>query len=150
MSFPHDKVTIGFLPANRGFFSAELAAKMRQETIEAMTRLGVDVVVPSPEETKVGCVENRQEAELCAELFRRSNVQGIVISAVNFGDEQAAAWTVRRAGLDVPVLIVGCQEEETLRPTTQRRDSFCGLLSIGEALRQIDAKYSVATRSSAL
>jgi len=146
MSFMHDKVTIGFLPANRGFFSAELAAKMRRETIEAMTRLGVDVVVPSPEETKVGCVENRREAELCAELFRRANVQGIVISAVNFGDEQAAAWTVRRAGLDVPVLIVGCQEEETLTPQTRRRDAFCGLLSIGEALRQIGAKYSVAQR----
>ena len=60
MSFPHDKVTIGFIPANRGFFSAELAAKMRQETIDAMTRLGIDVVVPGTHQTKGGCVENRQ------------------------------------------------------------------------------------------
>jgi len=146
MSFPQDKVTIGFLPANRGFFSAELAAKMRRETIDAMSRLGVEVVVPGTDQTKVGCVENRQEAEICADLFRRRNVQGIVISAVNFGDEQAAAYCVRQAKLDVPVLLVGCQEEETLTPTTRRRDAFCGLLSIGEALRQIGAKYSVAQR----
>lgn len=146
MSFPQSKLAIGFIPANRGFFSAELAAKMRQETIDAISRLGVDVIVPGPNDTKVGCVENRQEAETCAELFRRNNVQGILISAVNFGDEQAVAWTVRRAGLDVPILIVGCQEEETLTPTTSRRDAFCGLLSIGEALRQIGAKYSVAER----
>jgi len=146
MGFPQDSVTLGFIPANRGFFSPDLAAKMRQETIDAMTKLGVEVVVPSPDETKVGCVQDRREAEFCAELFRRRGVQGIVISAVNFGDEGAAAWTVRQAKLDVPVLIVGCQEEETLTPKTPRRDSFCGLLSIGEALRQIGAQYSVARR----
>jgi len=146
MSFPQDPVTIGFVPANRAFFSAELAAKMRQQTIDAMTKRGIHVVVPSPEQTNVGCVENRREAEICAELFRQAGVEGIVISAVNFGDEQAAAWTVRQAKLDVPVMIVGCQEEEVLTPKTQRRDSFCGLLSIGEALRQIGTKYSVARR----
>ena len=139
-------ITLGFIPANRGFFSAELAASMRQQTIDAMQKLGIKVVAPSAEQTKVGCVENRKEAEICADLFRRNNVQGIVIGAVNFGDEQAAAWTVRKAGLGVPVLIFGCQEEEVLTMKTRRRDAFCGLLSIGEALRQIGAKYSVAQR----
>jgi L-fucose isomerase-like protein len=139
-------VKLGFIPANRGFFSAELAAVMRGQTIEAMQKAGIDVVVPAPDQTKVGCVENRQEAELCAGLFRQHNVDGIVIGAVNFGDEQSAAWTVRQARLDVPVLIFGCQEEEVLKPTTRRRDAFCGLLSIGEVLRQIGAKYTVARR----
>lgn len=146
MPFEATKTRLGFIPANRGFFSAELAAAMRAETIEAIRKQGLEVVVPSPDQTKVGCVENRQEADLCAELFRANNVQGIVIGAVNFGDEQSAAWTVRQARLDVPVLIFGCQEEETLRLTTPRRDAFCGLLSIGEALRQIGAKYTVARR----
>ena len=89
-------ITLGFIPANRGFFSAELAASMRQQTIDAMQKLGIKVIAPSAEQTKVGCVENRKEAEICADLFRRNNVQGIVIGAVNFGDEQAAAWTVRK------------------------------------------------------
>ena len=146
MSIPQDKIALGFVPANRGFFSAELAAKMRGQAIQAMQELGIDVVVPDTDQTKVGCVQNRQEAELCAELFRRAGVRGIVIGAVNFGDEQSAAWTVRQARLDVPVLIFGCQEEETLTRDTPRRDAFCGLLSIGEALRQIGAKYSVARR----
>jgi len=146
MAFEQSKIKLGFIPANRGFFSAELAAKMRRQAIDAMNRLGVEVIVPGPEQTKVGCVENRQEAELCAELFRRAGVQGIVIGAVNFGDEQAAAWTVRKARLDVPVLIFACQEEETLRMSTPRRDAFCGLLSIGETLRQIGARYTVARR----
>lgn len=137
---------LGFVPANRGFFSSELAAKMRGQAIDAMQKLGVEVVVPSDAQTKVGCVKDRQEAEVAAKLFRDADVDGIVIGAVNFGDEQSAAWVVRQARLDVPVLIFGCQEEEVLTMATQRRDSFCGLLSIGEALRQIGAKYTVATR----
>jgi L-fucose isomerase-like protein len=141
-----EKIKLGFIPANRGFFSAELAARARQQTIDAMQSLGVNVVVPDETQTKVGCVETRREGELCADLFRKERVQGILIGAMNFGDEQAAAWTVRQARLDVPVLIFGCQEEAVLQRGAPRRDSFCGLLSIGEALRQIGAKYSIAQR----
>ena len=35
MSVNLKKSTLGFIPANRGFFSAQLAAKMRKQTIEA-------------------------------------------------------------------------------------------------------------------
>jgi L-fucose isomerase-like protein len=139
-------IKLGFIPANRGFFSSELAAKMRGQAITAMRAAGVEVVVPGEKDTAVGCVSTRQEAEFAAELFRRENVWGIVVGAVNFGEEQGVAWCVRKAGLDVPILLFGCQEEETLTPTTKRRDSFCGLLSIGEVLRQIGAAYTVARR----
>ncbi len=139
-------VKIGFIPANRGFFSKELAAKMRDETVKAMEALGITVVVPDAAATKVGCVETRQEAEYAAELFRRENVQGLVVGAVNFGEEQGVAWCVKKTALNVPILIYGCQEEERLTMTTKRRDSFCGLLSIGEVLRQIGAQYTVAQR----
>jgi len=146
MSLAQEKVTIGFIPANRGFFSSELAAKMRKETVDAMQKLGIDVVVPGDEQTEVGCVQSLAEAEICADLFRKANVQGIVVGAVNFGEEQSVAWTIRKAGLDVPIMIFGCQEEEVLTMETRRRDAFCGLLSIGDVLRQIGVKYSVARR----
>lgn len=146
MSLQQEKTTLGFIPANRGFFSSELAAKMRGEAVEAMEKLGIDVVVPSPQQTEVGCVQSLAEAEICAEMFRSRNMQGIVVGAVNFGEEQSVAHTIRKAALDVPVMIFGCQEEEVLRKNTQRRDSFCGLLSIGEVLRQIGVKYTVARR----
>ncbi|MCC6426403.1 MAG: L-fucose/L-arabinose isomerase family protein [Phycisphaerales bacterium] len=139
-------IKIGFIPANRGFFSKELAAKMRDETVKAMQRLGITVVVPDASATKVGCVETREEAEYTAELFRREKVQGILIGAVNFGEEQGVAWCVKKAAINVPIMIYGCQEEERLTMTTKRRDSFCGLLSIGEVLRQIGAQYTVAQR----
>jgi L-fucose isomerase-like protein len=137
---------LGFVPANRGMFNERLAQRMRTQTIDNLVKQGIDVVVPSTELTRQGCVESREDAEKCGKLFREQEVEGIVIGAVNFGDEQAAASTVRRAGLDVPVLIFGCQEDERLRVGMARRDSFCGLLSIGEALRQVGIKYSVGQR----
>ena len=139
-------VKLGFIPANRSFFSSELAAKMRAQAIQAMQAVGIEVVVPSEEMTQVGCVATREEAERAADLFRDERVHGLVVGAVNFGEEQGVAWCVKRAALHVPILLFGCQEEETLTPTTPRRDAFCGLLSIGEALRQINAPYTVATR----
>jgi len=139
-------IKLGFIPSNRGFFSKELAASMRDQTIATLKACGIEVVVPDVSQTKVGCVETRQEAELAAEMFRREGVHGILVGAVNFGEEQGVAWCVKKAALNVPIMIFGCQEEERLTMTTKRRDAFCGLLSIGEVLRQIGAPYSVARR----
>jgi L-fucose isomerase-like protein len=139
-------VRLGLIPANRGFFSDELARQMRAETIAALTGAGVTVVVPTEAQTKMGCVETWEEAMLCGRLFREQDVDGIVVAAANFGDEQAVALAVREARLPVPVLIFGGQEQETLTLATPRRDAFCGLLSIAEALRQVGVKYTVAQR----
>jgi L-fucose isomerase-like protein len=137
---------IGLIPANRNFFSDELAAKMRAETIHALQSAGIEVTVPSELETKLGCVETREEAEVCGRLFRERDVAGIVVGAMNFGDEQGVALAVRAARLNVPILLFGGQEQEVLTRATPRRDSFCGLISIAEALRQIDVPYTVAER----
>jgi L-fucose isomerase-like protein len=146
MPVPPRKITLGFVPANRGFFSAELARQMRQQTLDALARAGVEVIVPNEQQMPHGCVETIPQAEFCAELFRRHDIQGIVIGAMNFGDEQSAAWVVKRSGLNVPIFVFGGQEETTLSRKMDRRDSFCGLLSIGEGLRQIGAKYSLGKR----
>lgn len=138
------KTKIGLIPANRGFFSDELAAKMRKDTVKAIRAAGAKVVVPDAGMTKAGCVETLDEAEKVGKMFREADVDGIVVGAMNFGDEQGVACALRHAGLDVPIMIFGCQEEGPLSPELSRRDSFCGLLSIGEVLRQIDRKYSVA------
>lgn len=141
MSMP---VKIGFVPANRRYFSTELALKMRDQTLDAFGRLGVEVVVPDKNVTEAGCVKNRDEGRKCGELFRSAGVDGIVVGAMNFGDEQACVTAVEGTGKAVPVMIFGCHEEEVLRPNLPRRDAFCGLLSIAEALRQAGIKYTIA------
>ncbi len=137
------KVKLGFIPANRGFFSDKLAARMRADTIKTLKNAGAEVVVPSTSETKVGCVETVDEAMLVGRKFREQEVDGIVVNCVNFGDEKGAAISIKESGRRVPILVVGCQEEEALTPTTERRDSFCGLLSTCEGIRQLGLPYSV-------
>lgn len=139
-----EKVRIGLIAANRGFFSDDLAARMRDATVKEMEAAGMEAVVPDAGMTNRGTVGTYQEARTAAGLFHDRKVQGIIVAAVNFGDEQTVAVAIKESGLDVPVLIFGCQEEEVLTMSTPRRDSFCGLLSIGEALRQIGIKYTVA------
>ncbi len=139
----HRSLKLGFIPASRGFFSKHLAREMREQVIQALRKAGHEVVVPEPGQTEAGCVETRAEAGFCAKLFRDQRVDGVVVCAVNFGDEQAVALTLRDMERRVPVLLFAAQEEAALRPGGARRDSFCGLLSIAEALRQIDLPYSV-------
>ena len=134
---------IGFIPANRGFFSDTLAAAMRSDTIKALRSAGMTVVVPSTKDTKVGCVETLEEAVKVGRMFRDREVEGVVVGAANFGDEQGVALTLKEFARKVPVLIFGAQEQAPLTPTADRRDSFCGLLSIAEALRQMNLRYSV-------
>jgi L-fucose isomerase-like protein len=145
MLVPSEKVVLGLVPSHRGFFSAKLAADMRKKTIETLSALGFEVVVPSEDETKMGCVESLAEARLCANLFAARRVDGIVVGAMNFGDEQAAALAIRDSRLDVPVFLFGCQEEGVLTPGMDRRDSFCGLLSLADGLRQLRIRYTLAT-----
>ena len=43
-----------------------------------------------PSQTELGGVETRQDAKICAELFRthRDNIHGVVVLLPNFGDEK--------------------------------------------------------------
>ena len=72
------KVKIGFIPANRGFFSDKLAAQMRNQTVKALEAAGATVVVPSVTDTKVGCVESREEAVKVGRMFRDERVDGML------------------------------------------------------------------------
>lgn len=134
---------LGFLPASRGFFSKRLAREMRANTLTMLREAGYQVVVPEPGQTAEGCVETRAEAAFCANLFRGNRVDGVVVCAVNFGDEQAVALALRDMEMKVPVFLFAAQEEEALRIGGERRDSFCGLLSIAEVLRQLGIPYSL-------
>lgn len=136
-------IKLGFLPANRGFFDQQLAREMRARILVVAADLGVELVCPTETQTSGGCVGNRSEARICAELFDREAVDGVVVSAVNFGDEQAVAETLRPLRPGLPVLLHGCPEDGPLSRTGKRRDAFCGLLSIAEALRQIGRSYSL-------
>ena len=109
----HLKVKIGFVPSYRGWGRgiSDWCAKMRADTLAALGKAaGVEVVAPSPcphESTATdaargcvsdGVVRDLDQAEAIAEYFGREKVAGLLIGALNFGDERSAAKVAEKLG----------------------------------------------------
>ncbi len=142
------QMTFGLIIGNRGFFPDHLAKSGREEMIRAVEGLGMKAVVLGPEETKFGSVETRQDAKKCAALFqsRKSEIDGVIVSLPNFGDERAVAETLRMAGLNVPVLVQATPDAAGSMTIRDRRDSFCGKMSVCNNLKQYGIPYSLTSQ----
>ena len=141
------KMTMGIIVGNRGFFPDHLAKSGREEMIRALGNTGIDVVALTPEQSKYGAVETREEARRCADLFKKNadRIDGVIVTLPNFGDERAIADTLRLAGLRVPVLIQATPDDPKKMTIAFRRDSFCGKMSACNNLRQYGIPYSITT-----
>jgi L-fucose isomerase-like protein len=135
----------GLIVGNRGFFPGHLAKSGREEMVSTLTAAGYDVICPTEEETKYGAVESREDAKNCAALFRknREKIDGVIVSLPNFGDEKAVAETLRMADLNVPVLVHAFPDTRTRMTIADRRDSFCGKMSVCNNLTQYRIPYSL-------
>jgi len=141
------KMTMGLIVGNRGFFPDHLAKSGREEVLRILAAAGIDVVALTPEESKYGAVETREESRRCADLFRRNRdrIDGVLVTLPNFGEERAIADTLRWADLRVPVLVQATPDDPTKMTIAARRDSFCGKMSACNNLRQYGIPYSLTT-----
>ncbi len=140
-------MTFGLLVGNRGFFPDHLARSGRVETIAALEAAGHRVVCLTPEDSKHGAVETRAEARKCAELFqsRRGEIDGVIVTLPNFGDEKTVAETLRMAALEAPVLVHAFPDTPGKMTIADRRDSFCGKMSVCNNLQQFGIRYSLTS-----
>ena len=140
-------MVFGLIIGNRGFFPDHLAATGRSDMISAIESAGHTVLAVDPGETKFGAVETRAEARKCADLFLKNarTIDGVIVSLPNFGDERAVAETLRMADLHVPVLIQATPDTPSKMSIRDRRDSFCGKMSVCNHLTQYGIPYSLTT-----
>ncbi|MGH9781113.1 MAG: L-fucose/L-arabinose isomerase family protein, partial [Candidatus Acidiferrales bacterium] len=108
---------------------------------------GIDVIALTPEQGRYGAVETHEEAKRCAELFRAHSEQidGVVVTLPNFGDERAIADTLRLSALRVPVLVQATPDTPSKMSISFRRDSFCGKMSACNNLMQYGIPYSLTS-----
>jgi L-fucose isomerase-like protein len=139
------KITLGLIVGNRDVFPAELAKKGREEILAVLARAGVDVVAVTPQDTPDGVIMTWKDAEKCSALFHANSgrIDGILVTLPNFGDERAVADSIRRSGLDVPVFVHAWPDKVDEMGIKQRRDAFCGKLSVCNNLRQYGVRYTV-------
>src|SRR5208282_3041700 len=144
---PANKMTMGMIVGNRGFFPDHLAKSGRVEMLAVLQAAGIEVVALTPEESKYGAVETREESRRCAELFKRhrERIDGVIVTLPNFGEERAIADTLRLGDLRVPVLIQATPDVPAKMTIASRRDSFCGKMSACNNLRQYGIPYSITT-----
>lgn len=142
------RATLGVIVGNRGFFPDHLCESGRKTILEVLEREGIGAVITPADATNNGAVESLEEARICADLFRahRDEIDGVLVTLPNFGDERAIANTLRWAGLDVPVLVHAFQDAADHMTIASRRDSFCGKMSACNNLRQYGIKFSLTSR----
>ena len=140
-------MTYGVVVGNRGFFPDHLAKTGREEIIAAIEAAGAKAVVLTAQDSKYGSVETYAEAKRCAELFKKHSeeIDGIIITLPNFGDERGVADALRLSGLRVPVLVQATPDRSDAMTIATRRDSFCGKMSTCNNLMQYGIPYSLTT-----
>jgi L-fucose isomerase-like protein len=141
------KMTFGVVVGNRGFFPGHLAKTGREEIIAVLEAVGAKAIVLSPEESRHGAVETYAESQRCAELFKKhaDEIDGIIVTLPNFGEERGIVDAIRLSGLKVPVLVQATPDRSDNMTIAVRRDSFCGKMSACNNMMQYGIQYSLTT-----
>ncbi len=139
------KTTFGVIVGNRGFFPDHLAKSGRKDILDVLKENGYGAVVLSAKDTNYGVVESFADAKKCGALFaeKADKIDGIIVSLPNFGDEKGVAETLKQSGLEVPVLIHAEPDSQTDMSIKNRRDSFCGKISVCNNLKQSGTPFTL-------
>ncbi|MBO9200823.1 MULTISPECIES: L-fucose/L-arabinose isomerase family protein [Niastella] len=142
------KTTLGVIIGNRDFFPDKLVAEARTEIVALFEKLNITPILLTDADTKLGGVETFKEAQRCADLFKKhaADIQGILVVLPNFGDEKGVAETIKLANLNVPVLVQGYPDDLKKMDVVNRRDAWCGKISVCNNLYQFGIKYSLTTK----
>ena len=120
----------------------------REKLMAAMEQWGHQVIALSPEDTCLGQTMTYEEAKKCAALFRAHSdeIEGIIVCLPNFGEETGVADAIKMSGLNVPILVQACDDDLDKLQLENRRDAYCGKLSLCSNLYQYGIPYSLTAR----
>ena len=141
------KQTFGVIVTTRSFFPSHLVKTARNGITALLNKLGHDYVMVDETDTNLGAVLTLDEAKICAALFntRREDISGIIVVLPNFGEELGVVEAIDRANLNVPILIQACDDDFDKLDMDNRRDAFCGKISLCNNLYQRGIPFSQTT-----
>ncbi len=141
------KITLGVVIGSRAFFSPAPCLAARSEVLAQLAGLDIEVVTLPFEATDNGAVQSIADAQLYAEHFKaqRDKIDGLVICLPNFGDEIAIAELINRAKLNVPILLQASNDEVDKVSVHERRDAFCGKISVTNNFWQYGVPFTETT-----
>ncbi|MFN2122568.1 MAG: hypothetical protein ACK2T4_08330 [Candidatus Promineifilaceae bacterium] len=94
--------TFGVIATNRAFFADHLVSKGRQKILDRLAELGINTIILDEETTPLGAVETWSDSQKCGALFRKhqDEIDGILVTLPNFGDEDGVAGLLFGVGSD--------------------------------------------------
>lgn len=137
-------ICFGLIVGTRGFFNPELASAGRTSLVARLQELGYEVVVPPEDLTPTGAVETLSDARAYSDYFNRNAelIDGFVVSLPNFGDELGIVNTLQSVFKRVPVTVHAFDDDLDKLGLSDRRDAFCGKVSVTNNLYQYDIPFT--------
>ena len=135
-------VTFALFFGNRRLFPETLIASARQEMKARLEELGYGALLMPADATPYGAVESTAEGLKYARWLdhQRGKVDGVILCLPNFGDETGAVAALKDAR--IPILIHAYPDELDKMGPDQRRDAFCGKLSIMDVFGQYGVPFT--------
>lgn len=128
---------------NRGFFPETLVASARKEMCEAVTKAGYEYICLDEKATKFGAITCEEDGLIFAKFLKEhyDEIDGAIICMPNFSDESGAAKAFRH--FNKPILIQAYPDEIGKMSFVERRDAFCGKVSICNYFNQCGIRYTI-------
>jgi len=141
------KQTFGIILTTRSFFPSHLVQTARKGITTLLEKLGHDYIMVGENDTNLGAVLTLDEAKTAAALFNKhkDDISGIIVVLPNFGEELGVVEAIDRANLNVPILIQACDDDFDKLDMANRRDAFCGKISLCNNLRQRGIPFTQTT-----
>lgn len=128
---------------NRGFFPGELIASAISDFKRVLAANGHEALIMEGAGTRYDAVETPAEGRMFAGFLaaHKGEVDGIILSLPNFGDENGAVVALKEANL--PILVQAYPDETGKMDFARRRDAVCGKIAMCNVLRQAGIKYTL-------
>lgn len=141
------KLTFGLIVGTRDIFSAKLAQEAREVLLRKMEKLGYDYIILPTTETPSGVVDTFEDGKKCAKLFRDNleKIDGVIVVLPNFSNELGIVNAIKLSGLNVPILVQACDDDNDKVDVYSRRDAFCGKISVCNNFYQYGIKFTDTT-----
>ena len=142
-----NKVVFGVVVTSRSCFPDHLAVEARKMILKKLDSMGFSSVIVSERDTPLGVVQTYSDAVKCADLFQknRNRIDGVIAVLPNFGEETGVSAAIDQAQLQVPVLVQACEDSLEKLQIENRRDAFCGKLSLCNNLYQRGIRFTNTT-----
>lgn len=138
------KVKLGFIPANwDAWDGGGWGGKMRDRCVTALKSIpGLDLVVPPKKMSGDGCVSTVEQARKALDLFKKENIQGILLGNMTFGHEVSAVGTlVNGLSADLPILHFCTRSGPIDSEGHRSTDTWCGQFMITSALKRRGRRF---------